>query len=132
MSKNQLFKIIPDEKIILLLLNTYNLQDLNDDRYFTKEDMIHNNTVQKINDLKSELTKYYIKCKSKIYLSTLNEKKCITILRQFLKTQNYNVISKEKTKNKIKFSIYRIIQDKNKILSHKKQETRKIVLDFST
>ena len=132
MSKNQLFKIIPDEKIILLLLNTYNLKDLNDDRYFTKEDMVHNNTVQKINDLKSELTKYYINCKSKIYLSALNEKKCITILRQFLKTQNYNIISKEKTKNKIKFSIYRIIQDKNKILSHKKQETRKIVLDFST
>ena len=121
MSKNQLFKIIPDEKIILSLLNAYNLKTI-----------LNKGINKKINDLKLEITKYYIKCKSKIYLSTLNEKKCITILRQFLKTQNYNIISKEKTKNKIKFSIYRIIQDKNKILSHKKQETRKIILDFST
>jgi hypothetical protein len=132
MSKNQLFKIIPDEKIILALLSTFQLNGLQDDRYFTKDYMIHNNTVQQIIDLIPELTKYYIRCKSKIYLSRLNEKKCITILRQFLKTQNYNVLAKEKTKHKVKYSTYRVIQDKNRILSQKKKETRKIVIDFST
>ena len=69
MSKNQLFKIIPDEKIILALLSTFQLKDLQDDRYFTKDYMIHNNTVQQIIDLIPELNKYYIRCKSKIYLS---------------------------------------------------------------
>jgi hypothetical protein len=131
MSKNQLFKIIPDEKIIQALLSSFQLKDLQDDRYFTKDDMVHNHTVQQIIDLIPTLTKYYIRCKSRIYLSGLNEKKCITILRQFLKTHNYNLLAKEKTKNKVKYSAYRIIQDKNRILSHKKTP-RKIIIDFST
>lgn len=132
MSKNQLFKILPDETIINLILNAFDLQNLNDSRYFTKSDMKSNNTVEKITILKPQLNRYYLPCKSKIYLYSINDKKCITILRQFLKTQNYNILVKEKTKNKIKYSTYRIFQDKNKILSSNNKEKRKIIIDFST
>jgi hypothetical protein len=132
MSKNQLFKILPDEIIINLLLASFNLLNINDHRYFTKDDMKTNNTVKKIITLKPQLNRYYLPCKSKIYLNCINEKKCITILRQFLKTQNYNILVKEKTKDKIKYSTYRIFQDKSKILSSNNKENRKIIIDFST
>tara|TARA_B100000287_G_C20083401_1_gene563297 strand:- start:38 stop:436 length:399 start_codon:yes stop_codon:yes gene_type:complete len=132
MSKNQLFKILPDETIINLLLNAFDLQNINDQRYFTKNDMKSNDTVQKITKLKPELNRYYLPCKSKVYLCSINEKKCITILRQFLKTQNYNILVKEKTKDKLKYSTYRIFQDKNKILSSNNEKKRKIIIDFST
>ena len=49
-----------------------------------------------MNDMIPELQKYYIPCKSKKYLNQLNEKKCITILRQFLKIHNHTLNSKER------------------------------------
>ena len=38
----------------------------------------------------------YLPCKSKIYLTDLNEKKSVTILRQLLKLFKYNLRSTEK------------------------------------
>ena len=43
----------------------------------------------------NEISKFYIPCKAK-YLNDLNEKKCITILRQFLKVHNHTLMYKEK------------------------------------
>ena len=54
-------------------------------------------TVQKITDLSEKLKEYYLPCKSKKYLVDLNEKKCITILRQFSKIHDYKCIGMEKT-----------------------------------
>ena len=85
MPKNQLFKIVPDLQIIQAILEAFGLDDIEDTRIFTKEHMKDIDTVQKITDLKDRLEEYYIPCKSKKYLSDLNEKKCITILRQFVK-----------------------------------------------
>ena len=49
-----------------------------------------------MNEIMPEIEKYYIPCKSKKYLTDINEKKCITILRQFLKIHNHTLNSKEK------------------------------------
>ena len=113
MSKNQLFKILPDEIIINLLLAAFNLLNINDHRYFTKDDMKTNNTVKKIITLKPQLNRYYLPCKSKIYLYDLTEKKTITILRHFIKYSQYKLNSKEIYMNKSKIIIYQLIQKDN-------------------
>ena len=40
-------------------------------------------------EIKEKLEIYYLPCKAKMYLKDLTEKKCITILRQFLKYIDY-------------------------------------------
>ena len=89
MPKNQLFKIIPDLQIIKVILKVFGLDNLEDTRLFTKDHMKDINTVDKMNELLDKLKEYYLPCKSKKYLTNLDEKKCITILRQFIKIHNY-------------------------------------------
>ena len=131
MSKDQLFKIIPDIQIIQLLLESFGLKDLQDSRKFTKEYMTEINTVQQIKELKDKLNDYYLPCKSKIYLHVINEKRAITILRQFIKVHNYSLYSKEKSVNGEKQTYYSLIYNNQNSLSPTKQEEkRKIVLTF--
>lgn len=131
MSKDQLFKIIPDIQIIQLLLESFGLKDLEDTRKFTKEYMTEINTIQQINDLKDKLNDYYLPCKSKIYLHGINEKRAITILRQFIKVHNYSLYSKEKSVNGQKQTYYSLFYNNQTSLSPTKQEEkRKIVLTF--
>ena len=60
-------------------------------------------------EIVEELKKYYLPCKSKLYLLSLNEKKCITILRQLLKVHNYTLMSKEKYIKGKKSLFYQVI-----------------------
>ena len=76
-----------------------------------------------------ELEKYYLPCKAKVYLSDINERKCITILRQFLKSQGYTLISKEKYINKKKLLIYQVIPLQIDIKTDNR-DTSKIILSF--
>ena len=133
--KDQNFKNIPDLKIINLLLETFGLDGLEDDRYFTKEHMKEIQTVEKINLLKPQLQEYYIPCKSKIYLQNLNEKKVITILRQFIKKYNYKVFTFEKSIQGKKHITYRLMYINDDFLSPKKNEMvekRKYIVSFDT
>ena len=59
-NKNQNFKNNPDMNIINTLLKTFGLTDLNDDRYFTKENMKEMNTVDNIILLIPKLEEYYL------------------------------------------------------------------------
>ena len=131
MTKNQIFKMNPDPIIINNLLKIFGLSGLTDSRFFTKENMVENSTVEKINSMKDELSEYYLPCKSKIYLQNLTEKKCITILRQFLKFYHYKCIGIEKSKNGKKYKTYRLIYHNNDQLSPTKtDESRKYILSF--
>tara|TARA_B100001094_G_scaffold285827_1_gene300207 strand:+ start:135 stop:542 length:408 start_codon:yes stop_codon:yes gene_type:complete len=132
--KDQNFRNIPDLKIIHLLLETFGLDGLDDDRYFTREHMIEIQTVNKIIELIPRLKEYYIPCKSKIYLSDLNEKKVITILRQFIKNLNYKVFTFEKSIQRKKHITYRLMYINGDFLSPKKNESlekRKYIVSFT-
>lgn len=131
--KNQNFKNTPDIKFIMTLLETFGLSGLEDDRYFTKEHMKEINTVENIDKIKSQLEEYYLPCKAKIYLKDLNEKKVITILRQFVKIYNYKVFSFEKSINGQKQITYRLMLINDDYLSPKKDEIqtkRKYLVNF--
>ena len=115
--KSQLFRRNPDRYIISLLLEIFNIESLdNENFYFTKQDISKLNINEKMIDIKDKLLIYYLPCKAKIYLSDINEKKCITILRQFLKYIDYNLNLKEKYINGNKSYLYYIKCNKDKVL----------------
>ena len=76
----------------------------------------------------NELVRYYIPCKAKKYLTDLNEKKCITILRQFLKIQNYTLMSKDKYIDGKKILFYQVIQLPIDIKTNRDSE--KVLISF--
>ena len=115
--KSQLFRRNPDRYIINDLMVIFNIISLDDeDFYFTKQDLTNLNIIDKINNIKDKLLIYYIPCKAKIYLENINEKRCINILRQFLKYIDYNLKIKEKYINGVKNYRYFIICNKKKII----------------
>ena len=96
MTINQLFKRRPQQETIVPILELYNLTGFDDTKSFTKKDLAVFETVKKINENISLLQDIYLPCKAKIYLEDLNEKKCITILRQLLKLFKYKLKGTEK------------------------------------
>lgn len=130
MVKNQLFRVLPDTEIIQTLLEIFGLTSLEDNNYFTKETMKESDTLSQFTDIKDTLSGYYLPCKAKVYLNDITDKKCITILRQFIKVHGYTLISKERYINRKKTCVYRLIKvdDKPKTPSNKKNKN--IVISF--
>ena len=127
--KDQLFKIKPDINIVNELLSYFGISNFDDNHLFTKNDLENIKTVEKINDIKDKLKIYYIPCKAKTNLENITEKKCITILRQFLKYFNYTISSKEKYINGKKHNCHYI--NKKNINKNNTPKKRKIVIDFN-
>ena len=75
-----------------------------------------------------ELANYYLPCKANIYLKNITLKRCIVILRQFLKCHNYNLYSKEKFIKGVKYLIYYIGHESDTNIIPIKKE--KIVISF--
>ena len=127
--KNQLFKVSPDLKITEKILKNFGINDINDNHSFTKENLGDLKTVDKMNEMLDELNKYYLPCKSKIYLVELNEKRCITILRQFLKNHNHTLISKERYSKGKKSLFYQVIPKQIDMLTQNR-DIEKVVISF--
>ena len=108
-SKNQLFKIIPSFELVTEVIKTFGLTDFNDNRNFSRRDLSILGTVDKIIELKPELEKCYLPCKSRTYLNDLNPKNVITVLRQIVRPHGYLVYSREKYIRGDKFIIYQLI-----------------------
>ena len=128
MSINQLFKNRPSRNFVISLLNLYGIDDFDDNRFFTKKNLEALNTVEKLNEISDEITKYYIPCKAKTYLKNIDINRSIVILRQFLKCYDYTLFSKEKFIKGEKNTIYKIVAIDKEINTPKKKE--KIVVSF--
>lgn len=126
--KNQLFKISPNIEITEKILDNFGIKGINDNHSFTRENLKDLDTVKNINNMYNELVRYYIPCKAKKYLIELNEKRCITILRQFLKIQNHTLISKEKYINSKKILYYQVIPLQIDIKT--KRDSEKVLISF--
>lgn len=129
MNKNQLFRILPDIETILLLLNTFGLSSLQDTQFITKNTIIEHDTINKLNTIKDKLERYYLPCKRK-YLDNIDSKRCITILRQFIKVHEYTLFSKERYIKREKICVYRLIKLYNKESKTKHKKENKIVINF--
>lgn len=130
MSKNQLFRIPPELSFIKKVLTLFGLDGLHDTKFFSKESIKDNHICEKILELEDELKYYYLPCKYKVYVRNIDERKCITILRQLLKSHNYTLISKEKYFDGTKMNVYRLIKsDTNIHISSSKKEL-KVTINF--
>jgi hypothetical protein len=125
---NQLFKNMPERSFVITLINLYGIEDFDDDKYFTKKTLEKLNTIEKINDIRDKLSEYYIDCKSKTYLTDITLKRCIVILRQFLRCHGYTLFSKEKFIKGEKQTIYKIVKLDKEVVVPKKKE--KIIVSF--
>ena len=128
MSINQLFKIMPDRSFVISMLNLYGIEDFNDTRYFTRENLKTLNTAEELKELINELNNYYIPCKAKTYLKDITIPRSIVILRQFLKCHGYTLFSKEKFIKGKKHTIYKIVTIDKEISTPQKKG--KIVVSF--
>jgi len=128
MSINQLFKNRPSRNFVISLLNLYGIDDFDDNRFFTKKNLEALNTVEKLNEISDEITKYYIPCKAKTYLKNIDINRSIVILRQFLKCYGYTLFSKEKFIKGEKHTIYKIVTIDKEINTPKRKE--KIIVSF--
>ena len=130
MVKNQLFRVLPDTEITTKLLEIFGLTSLEDNNYFTKASMNELNTLDKFIELKDTLSGYYLPCKAKVYLTDISDKKCITILRQFIKVHGYTLISKERYINRKKMCVYRLIKLDDKPKPSPNKKNKNIVISF--
>ena len=127
--KDQLFKISPDRIITLELLSYFGISGFDDNHAFTRQNLKELKTVDKIIELIPRLSSYYIPCKSSKYLTDINDKKSITVLRQFLKKNNYTLMSKEKYVDGKKHLFYQVIPQQIDMLT-KNRESEKVILSF--
>lgn len=127
MSIKQLFTIQPTNEIIEKIIHCFGLTGLDDDNEFSQLDMASQNTLNKFENIKDEIASYYLPCKKDIYMKDLNFKSVITISRQFLKTINYTIDSREKFIKSKKYLMYKIITQNEKISRTK----NKIVVSFN-
>lgn len=128
--KYQLFQQMPDEKFLLRLLNCYDITDINDNKEFSKCDLIDLQIINRIEDLIPELVLYYLPCKYEMFLNNITINKCITILRQILRLFNYHLKKREHVHNKKKSIYYRIEKKDDKNIKIE-NDTNKCILSFS-
>tara|TARA_B100000902_G_C26736735_1_gene634089 strand:- start:72 stop:461 length:390 start_codon:yes stop_codon:yes gene_type:complete len=128
--KYQLFQQIPDINFMIKLLNCYGINNFNDTKEFTKNDLEDLNIISKIDDLIPELVLYYLPCKYDMFLNKININKTITILRQLLRLYNYKLKKREHVQNKKK-SIYYHIESINKKNIIIESYTEKCILKFN-
>lgn len=117
-SKNQLFsKDYPPFELVNNIIKMIINKDLDDKIYFefSRKHLLNKKIIDKINTFILELKIYYLKCKHKKYLENLNEKKCITLLRQILKPYDFNINAVERYENGEKYLLYILEKKKNLI-----------------
>lgn len=111
MKINQLFIKFVDDIMLMKLLACYNLSGLTDMHMFSKKEIEALNTVKLLEEIREELSTYYLRCKSNIYLHDITPKKALTILKQVVRLYGYGVESHEKNINNKKFIYYRLAKD---------------------
>lgn len=132
MKINQLFKTHVTDDLLHKVLRCFNYNEINTKKYFCKLDLENYDTINKLNELKDELKKIYLPCKSKIYVDIVTLNDAITILRQILRLFNYKLVSKQKYINNKKIIFYYIIKLLyDKIDNNVKIDTDEKILNFN-
>jgi hypothetical protein len=109
-TKNQLFREFMDYETLKMLMKEVFSIELNENiNYsFSKKTISSKNIIPILEDKIDFFKSFYIKCKHKIYLENLNEKKVITLFRQLLRVHDYDLRAKEKYENGKKYLLYNI------------------------
>lgn len=92
MTINQLFREKPSEELVYRYCHLFGLSGMRDTKWFNKQDMARNSTIQRIHTtILDDLKKLYIGCKARSYLTDIDDNLAITVLRQLVRTLGYTV-----------------------------------------
>ena len=130
MTLYQLFTKKPDLDILKKILNALGLDNLDDTKIFTKKDLAEMKAINNLSLIIPEIKDYYLPCKAKKYLVDLDNKKLITILRQFIKCYNYFLFSKERYIQGEKYITYQLMPNNKKTLLKKRKEEETYIVSF--
>jgi len=130
MTLYQLFTKKPDLDILKKVLNALGLDNLDDTKIFTKKDLAEMKAINNVSLIIPEIKDYYLPCKAKKYLVDLDNKKLITILRQFIKCYNYFLFSKERYIQGEKYITYQLMPNNKKTLLKKRKEEETYIVSF--
>tara|TARA_R110000796_G_scaffold10440_7_gene34629 strand:- start:264 stop:638 length:375 start_codon:yes stop_codon:yes gene_type:complete len=104
---NQLFKRMPTASELEIILNCYKLKGLNDYSTFTYASIIFYDTINELYKINDILLNIYLPCKIN-YITNLNNKKAITMLRQICKLYDKKICYDIYISNKMKFIKFNI------------------------
>ncbi len=116
----QLFRRLPTDEEFKKFLLCFNIDNLNDYHIITYLSIKINNTINKIYDMLDVLLDLYLPCKYS-FISSLNSKRSLTLLRHFLKLYDYKLI-RYKISNQIYYKI-----ENNEIKKIKIELNKKII-----
>lgn len=92
---NQLFSKKPPIDLINKIFVSMGHLGVHDKREFSKLSFTKE-VIEKMQTHLDSLAEFYIMSKRKIYLSDINSKKIITVLKQIIRLHDYKLISREK------------------------------------
>ena len=110
---NQLFKRKLTDKELKIILNCFNIKSLDEDITFGFIDLTYNKCVEKLYEISDLLMDLYLPCKY-FYITNLNNKKAITLLRQICKLYDHKIIQQFIVINKIKIIKFKIFNKNSK------------------
>jgi len=87
---NQLFCRLPTKWELNKILRCYNITDINENNTITYLSLRTYNTINRLYEILDLLLDIYLPCKYQ-FLNNLNEKRCLTILRQLLRPFDYKL-----------------------------------------
>ena len=122
MTINQLFKNKPPLSLINEMLIGYGLENINDNKTFSRKDLENIKTIEFMEHFSKKLDEFYLPCKKKVYFNKIDSRKCITILRQCIRIYNYKLVAKEKYIKSEKIIIYKISPLGNIVYENKKKQ----------
>ncbi len=105
---NQLFRTMPDDELLKKILQCFNINDLNDNKEFTKAYLIFYKTNFLLEELIPELVCIYLPCKYNQFLGELTINRSLTILRQIIKLYDYKLNKRALIHDKTKVIYYSI------------------------
>lgn len=105
---NQLFVEKPPDSLILSCIKLLGWTSLTDKRVLIRTDLDDLQIAARFTTLMNDIKRYYLPCKQEKYLSTMNTKAIITIVRQLLKTMGYNIRGIERVMDNKKEMIYKL------------------------
>ncbi len=122
---NQLFRTMPDDELLKKILQCFNINDLNDNKEFTKAYLIFYKTNFLLEELIPELVCIYLPCKYNQFLGELTINRSLTILRQIIKLYDYKLNKRALIHDKTKVIYYSIRPIESNIIKVDKNITIK-------
>ena len=98
---------------LIAILNCFNIKSLDEDITFGFIDLTYNKCVEKLYQISDLLMDLYLPCKY-FYITNLNNKKAITLLRQICKLYDHKIIQQFIVINKIKIIKFKIFNKNSK------------------